>query len=93
MLLSGDEFANTQFGNNNAYCQDNEISWLDWGRLDDNREHFEFVKNLIAFRKVHPVLRNTHFDFPVVPEGYKWRGSLFQKMQDGIRQWRVVQCS
>ncbi len=40
MLLSGDEFANTQFGNNNAYCQDNEISWIDWSYLSKNREHF-----------------------------------------------------
>ncbi len=62
MLLSGDEFANTQFGNNNAYCQDNEISWLNWELLNENQELFTFVKNLIAFRKAHPVLRNTTFD-------------------------------
>ena len=62
MLLSGDEFANTQFGNNNAYCQDNEISWLDWGFLEKNRTHYDFVRKLIAFRKAHPVIRNTHFD-------------------------------
>ncbi len=42
MFLAGDEFLNTQYGNNNAYCQDNEISWLDWGGLEKNREHFEY---------------------------------------------------
>ena len=62
MILSGDEFANTQYGNNNAYCQDNEISWLDWERLEKNRELFEYVRRLIAFRKVHPVLRAAHHD-------------------------------
>ena len=56
MFLSGDEFFNTQFGNNNSYCQDNEISWLDWGLLDKNREHFEFCRFMIAFRKANPVI-------------------------------------
>lgn len=57
MFLAGDEFGNTQFGNNNAYCQDNEISWLDWNLLNKNRELFEFFKFAIAFRKNHPVIR------------------------------------
>ena len=52
MMLSGDEFANTQFGNNNAYCQDNEISWLDWNDLDKNKELFGYTKALIALRRV-----------------------------------------
>ncbi len=56
MILSGDELANTQHGNNNAYCQDNEISWLDWNGLEKNRGLFEYTKRLIAFRKAHPVL-------------------------------------
>ena len=56
MILSGDEFANTQFGNNNAYCQDNEISWLDWTNLEKNRDLYDHVRRLIAFRKAHPVL-------------------------------------
>lgn len=55
LLLAGDEFGNSQEGNNNAYCQDNEISWLDWGLLEANRRQMEFVKRLIAFRKAHPV--------------------------------------
>ena len=57
MFLAGDEFGNTQYGNNNAYCQDNEISWLDWGFIDKNRELFEFFKRMIYFRKAHPAVR------------------------------------
>lgn len=57
MFLAGDEFLNTQFGNNNAYCQDNEISWLDWGLLEKNRDHFEYMKNVIKIRKEHNVIR------------------------------------
>ena len=57
MFLAGDEFGNTQFGNNNPYCQDNEISWLDWRLLKKNKNVFEFAKKAIAFRKKHPVLR------------------------------------
>ena len=45
MILSGDEFANTQFGNNNAYCQDNEISWLDWDQLQENKEPYILRQN------------------------------------------------
>ncbi len=56
MVLAGDEFGNTQFGNNNGYCQDNEISWLDWSLLEKNRDFFEFYKSVIAFRKKHPVI-------------------------------------
>ena len=57
MFLAGDEFGNTQFGNNNAYCQDNEISWLDWNLLDKNRELFDFFKRMIGFRRAHPAVR------------------------------------
>jgi glycogen operon protein len=58
MLLSGDEFGNTQHGNNNPYCQDNSISWLDWDDLARNQSLFEFVRKLISLRKKHPALRN-----------------------------------
>lgn len=57
MFLAGDEFCNTQFGNNNAYCQDNVISWLDWTRKDKYQEMFDFCKFMIQFRKDHPILR------------------------------------
>lgn len=59
MLLSGDEMGNSQMGNNNAYCQDNEISWLDWTCLEEHTEIFRFVKCMIAFRKKHAVLRTS----------------------------------
>ncbi|MDR0362415.1 MAG: glycogen debranching protein GlgX [Planctomycetota bacterium] len=61
MLLAGDEFARTQRGNNNAYCQDNEISWVDWSLLDRNRDLARFVRLMIAFRKAHPVLARSRF--------------------------------
>ena len=56
MFLSGDEFGNTKFGNNNSYCQDNITSWLDWRMLEKNKDLFEFFKFMIAFRKKHPVI-------------------------------------
>ncbi len=57
MFLAGDEFGNTQHGNNNAYCQDNATSWLDWSLLEKNRGLFEFFRYMIRFRKAHRVLR------------------------------------
>ena len=59
MFLSGDEFGDTRYGNNNPYCQDNEISWLDWSLLDRkwNREIFDFFCYMTAFRKEHPAVR------------------------------------
>ena len=66
MLLGGDEFGRTQQGSNNAYCQDNEISWVDWSLLKKNRALYEFVLNMIEFRKSHPCL---------------WRESFFKGVQ------------
>lgn len=57
MFLAGDEFGNTKFGNNNSYCQDNEVSWLDWSLLEKNKDLFEFFKFMIAYRKEHLVIR------------------------------------
>ena len=57
MFLAGDEFLNTQYGNNNTYCQDSPISWLEWDQLEKNREHFRFTRHLIKFRNDHPVIR------------------------------------
>lgn len=60
MFLAGDEFGNTQFGNNNPYCQDNIISWLDWNQLRKNKDLFDFFKFMISFRKNHdPIRKNT----------------------------------
>jgi len=61
MLTAGDEFGRTQHGNNNAYCQDNEISWVDWSLLEKNRELFKFTKKLIALRAAFPQLRRKTF--------------------------------
>lgn len=57
LLLAGDEFGNSQQGNNNAYCQDNEISWLNWNQVKSNRDLYGFARDLIAFRKAHPIFR------------------------------------
>ncbi len=61
MLLGGDEMRRTQGGNNNAYCQDNEISWFDWNLTQKNQGLVRFTKNLIAYRKAHEVFRRTNF--------------------------------
>jgi isoamylase len=61
MLLAGDEFGRTQKGNNNAYCQDNEISWLDWSLVQKNRELLDFTRNLIAFHHQNPVFRRRNW--------------------------------
>ena len=61
MILGGDEMARTQGGNNNAYCQDNEISWYDWSLLEKNAGLFRFVKEMIAFRLRHPGFMRPEF--------------------------------
>ncbi|WP_417387736.1 glycogen debranching protein [Gimesia sp.] len=70
MFRMGDEFLQTQEGNNNPYNQDNETSWLDWSRLETNQDMFRFVKHLIAFRKAHSSLCRSHF----WREEIKWYG-------------------
>jgi isoamylase len=61
MLLAGDEMGHTQQGNNNAYCQDNEISWLDWSRADAERDLLQFTEALATLRREHPVFRRRRF--------------------------------
>ncbi len=61
MLCHGDELGRTQRGNNNAYCQDNEISWIDWRLDDEQRALLDFVRRLIALRADHPVLRRRRY--------------------------------
>ena len=61
MLIAGDEIGRTQRGNNNAYCQDNEISWVDWNLTPEKRRLLEFVRRLIRLRREHPVFRRRHF--------------------------------
>ena len=77
MILCGDEFCNTQFGNNNAYCQDNEISWLNWDNLNVYDDIYNYFKSMITFRKSHPVLRNCTYDIRNNSTGYpelSWHG-------------------
>jgi glycogen operon protein len=69
MLLGGDEMARTQGGNNNAYCQDNEISWFDWEQIDG--ELLAFTQRLIDFRKRHPVFRRRLFSTPAEMGWYR----------------------
>jgi glycogen operon protein len=71
MLVAGDEFMNTQGGNNNPYNQDNETTWLDWSLLEKNRDVFRFFKLMIAFRKAHPSLGRSRF----WREDVRWRGA------------------
>jgi isoamylase len=61
MLLGGDEFRRTQGGNNNAWCQDNNVSWVDWSFLEQHREIYRFARGLIALRRAHPVLSREQF--------------------------------
>ncbi|MGB2634242.1 MAG: glycogen debranching protein GlgX [Candidatus Acidiferrum sp.] len=61
MILAGDEFHRTQRGNNNAYCQDNELSWVDWSLAEKNRPTIDFVQTLTSLRKLYPVLRRNRF--------------------------------
>ncbi len=61
MLLAGDEFARTQQGNNNAYCQDNDISWVDWALLEKNKSQMQFVQRLTGLRHKYPILRRNLF--------------------------------
>lgn len=98
MFPAGDEFCNTQFGNNNPYCQDNEISWLDWNRLEQHRDIYELFRFMIAFRKRHAVLRKplraSRFGFPDVSfhgaypfdEQYNWESRVVGVMFSGRQQ-------
>ena len=75
MIFSGDEMGKSQAGNNNAYCQDNEISWLNWQLLEKNKEIYNYFKKMIAFRRAHPVLseniddKNWHNKFDIFWSG------------------------
>jgi isoamylase len=80
MLLMGDEMGRSKKGNNNTYCHDNDLNWLDWTLLEKNADLFRFVKNCIAFRNAHPVLRNRFYfqNRDYVGSGYAditWHGT------------------
>ena len=82
MLLAGDEMGRTQRGNNNVYCQDNELGWLDWGLLDANAELFAFVKHCIAFRRAHPATATQH-------PGHEPGAGGFMLSWHGTRAWHA----
>jgi isoamylase len=89
MLLAGDELGHSQLGNNNAYCQDNEISWQDWSRLDDEAVTLDLVRRLIQLRSDYPLLhrdRFVHGESQFEPSGFsdiQWLRSDGETMQDG----------
>ncbi|MDR3510307.1 MAG: glycogen debranching protein GlgX [Caulobacteraceae bacterium] len=78
MLLAGDEFGHSQGGNNNAYCQDNEITWLDWNLGERGQGLLDFTRRVIALRAAHPALRYRRFlgrgEFPDNPRDLTWLG-------------------
>jgi isoamylase len=80
MFVAGDESRNTQYGNNNAYCQDNEVGWFDWSKPEKHSDLHRFWKRIIAFRKRHPALRkNSFFTGEVNKRGLKdvgWHGTM-----------------
>ena len=84
MLLAGDEFGRTQHGNNNAYGQDSEVSWLDWSLTQENAELLRFTRLMIAFRQAHPALRGAGH-----PRGTNYVGSGFPDVSwHGTRAWQ-----
>lgn len=83
MIYGGDEFGNSQGGNNNAYCQDNPVGWIDWKALKKNEALYEFVKKAIAFRKEHPIL---HVPNEMRGVDYKTKG-LPDVSMHGERAW------
>jgi glycogen operon protein len=91
MLLAGDEFARTQNGNNNAYCQDNEISWLDWNHDDRAQRLIRFVRKLTGLRQRYPILRRTrfltgNFDEELGVKDVSWISTNGEEMRE--EQWK-----
>ncbi|HOO29165.1 MAG TPA: hypothetical protein PLU43_11935, partial [Lachnospiraceae bacterium] len=99
MLLSGDEFCNTQYGNNNAYCQDNKVTWLNWKQTKQSQELYEYVKELIALRKSHPILHMEEelriMDYAACgyPDlSYHAEAAWYPKMENHIRHIGMMLC-
>jgi isoamylase len=87
MLLAGDEFLNSQNGNNNAYCQDNELAWLDWDRMAKNLDMLRFVQHMIALRKRHPSIMRRRFLTGKVIEGKNMPDISWHGIQVNHPQW------
>tara|TARA_B110000495_G_scaffold203913_1_gene230746 strand:- start:3915 stop:6005 length:2091 start_codon:yes stop_codon:yes gene_type:complete len=89
MLVAGDEFRRTQKGNNNAYCQDNEISWLDWNLVTENSELIRFCRSLIEFRRHQPTVRRHHFLTGVPNRENRWPDVSWYNPQGTLVDWHV----
>ena len=89
MLLAGDEFGRTQNGNNNAWCQDNEKSWIDWSLLEKNPDLHRFFKNCIHLRKKYKIFRLERFFSPLREKGASHSNSTirWQYLEPGTQNW------
>lgn len=99
MIMAGDEFGNTQGGNNNAYCQDNEIGWVNWSQFAKSKEDREFLKGLIAFRKEHDIitkeepLRFNDYRTMGVPEfSYHGENAWISQIDPGRKSLGMLYC-
>jgi glycogen operon protein len=92
MMLGGDEFLRTQQGNNNAYCQDNEITWFNWDLLEENHDIFEFVKKAIAFRKQHKILTHRKSLPNGRPNTDHWPDATWYSSHLGQPDWHDPAC-
>jgi glycogen operon protein len=97
MLLAGDEFGRTQRGNNNAYCQDNEISWLDWKLAEGNQPLLRFVQKMTALRMRYPILRRNRFltgayDEELEVKDLTWINASGDEMRDEDWQDARMRC-
>ena len=80
-FIETDEFLRSQHGNNNAWCQDNDVSWIDWDLSKANGEMLRFTRSLIAFRKRHPALRRRPYQLPQ-PQGQSYTGDYARARDD-----------
>ncbi len=97
MMLGGDEFGRTQRGNNNAYCQDNDISWFDWNFGDDANDLLAFTKRLIKLRQAYPALRRSRFltgqcDEALDVKDVTWINANGHEMQDANWKDASMKC-
>ena len=97
MILMGDEFGQSKLGNNNTYCLDTEINWLDWSLRETNKDLYRFVRNMIAFRRAHPVLRGRDYLLHADPAGYgysdiSWHGTQAWQPDWGGRAIAFMLC-
>ena len=92
MICAGDEFGRSQNGNNNAWCQDNQISWLDWSLLETNKGFHRFFRECIALRKKHALFRRKEFFPPAAPGDASSTENMtpeiaWQYLTPGVQNW------